>query len=281
MSAPGENVTFVNLNAAPRLRPASFNTYYEGAKAFLSFSLNLESEDIPLVEMPRRLARAPVARFLAHVRGEVGGRLRKDPYRQSDPTTGGPKRRLSREEVEAITGACRNLRDIALVLTLHGSGFRIGEALGLKIEDVLSGERVLRVVPRENPNGAGVKQGKGRSVPVTDGVVACLEEWISSGDFPFETGTDYVFVNFKDGKPLSSTTATSLRKHLIRRSNVDFDWHDFRHTHASELLALGHSIAAVSIRLGHSDPAFTAQTYIHLLPAEQRALTRRFFEGHA
>lgn len=46
--------------------------------------------------------------------------------------------------------------------------------------------------------------------------------------------------------------------------------HDLRHTHASHLLEAGGNLKAVQERLGHSDPAFTIRSYVHVAPTIQR-----------
>ena len=48
--------------------------------------------------------------------------------------------------------------------------------------------------------------------------------------------------------------------------------HDFRHTHASMLIAKGANIKAVSHRLRHKDIATTLNVYGHLYPDDQQAL---------
>ena len=51
-------------------------------------------------------------------------------------------------EVQAILDACDRLRDRLLFAVLHGTGMRIGEALGLRHEDwVAAAERQVAVVP--------------------------------------------------------------------------------------------------------------------------------------
>jgi integrase len=57
-------------------------------------------------------------------------------------------------------------------------------------------------------------------------------------------------------------------------------FHDLRHSHASNLIASGHSIKAVSRRLGHSDITITLKTYIHVMPDDDGKLaegTNRLF----
>ena len=49
-------------------------------------------------------------------------------------------------------------------------------------------------------------------------------------------------------------------------------FHDLRHTRASGLIAAGHSIKAVSRRLGHSDITVTLKVYAHLMPDDDAKL---------
>jgi integrase len=49
-------------------------------------------------------------------------------------------------------------------------------------------------------------------------------------------------------------------------------FHDIRHTHASQLIANGHSIKAVSRRLGHSCIDVTLRVYAHLMPDDDAKL---------
>ncbi|MBA4067362.1 MAG: hypothetical protein C0501_27360, partial [Isosphaera sp.] len=49
-------------------------------------------------------------------------------------------------------------------------------------------------------------------------------------------------------------------------------FHDLRHTHATALIAAGHSHKAVSRRLGHADVAITLKVYAHLMPDDDAKL---------
>jgi integrase len=53
------------------------------------------------------------------------------------------------------------------------------------------------------------------------------------------------------------------------RHGFDIRFHDLRHTHASQLLALGVPVQVVQARLGHSTPTTTMSVYAHLLPGMQ------------
>lgn len=59
---------------------------------------------------------------------------------------------------------------------------------------------------------------------------------------------------------------------LQRRAQVEFSWHMFRHSHASEAIAAGYSLIEVADRLGHASPQTTAAFYRHLFASEIRKL---------
>ncbi len=52
--------------------------------------------------------------------------------------------------------------------------------------------------------------------------------------------------------------------------------HDLRHTHGTLLIAAGVPVKVVSERLGHAKPAFTIDTYQHVLPGMQATAARVF-----
>ncbi len=51
---------------------------------------------------------------------------------------------------------------------------------------------------------------------------------------------------------------------------------DLRHTHGTLLIAAGLPVKVVSERLGHATPAFTIDTYQHVLPGTQADAARTF-----
>jgi len=52
--------------------------------------------------------------------------------------------------------------------------------------------------------------------------------------------------------------------------------HDLRHTHGTLLIQAGVPVKVVSEPLGHGHPAFTIETYQHVLPGMQADAARTF-----
>lgn len=66
--------------------------------------------------------------------------------------------------------------------------------------------------------------------------------------------------------PLPYTSIEREKNNAIKKANVrKIRIHDFRHSHASNLIANGVNIVAVSKRLGHSDINMTLSIYTHLM----------------
>ena len=59
-------------------------------------------------------------------------------------------------------------------------------------------------------------------------------------------------------------------------TGVDFNFHSFRHTHATMLLEAGASVKEVQVRLGHSRSAITQDTYLHLTEKKKRDTAELF-----
>ena len=70
---------------------------------------------------------------------------------------------------------------------------------------------------------------------------------------------------FGDEKCLSRTTIARHKDIAIKKAGVPrMTLHEFRHAHASNLIANGANIVSVSHRLGHSSVSITLDTYTHL-----------------
>jgi integrase len=74
-----------------------------------------------------------------------------------------------------------------------------------------------------------------------------------------------------DGRAMLPDSVSQAFRRDVRLSGLPpIRLHDLRHTHGSIWAAHRHDAREVADRLGHSDPAFTLRTYVHLLPGRQR-----------
>lgn len=183
---------------------------------------------------------------------------------------------------------------LPLFTTAFGTGARQGELLGLQWPDVdfekgsLEIKRSLAWVKGEpilkEPKS---KAGK-RTITLPPFVLTALrghrEAMLKAGHiahpvFCTRTGSyldkKNVLRSFRNVVKKANVaakkkaTATNAEPGLIPET---IRFHDIRHTHASQLIAAGHSIKAVSRRLGHSSIDVTLRVYAHLMPDDDAKL---------
>lgn len=172
---------------------------------------------------------------------------------------------LSAEQVQAILDGCRRLRDRLLFAVLLDTGMRVGEALGLRHEDVAIAERQVEVVPRVNDNRARAKGGRARTIPASGELMRLYADYLTSEYGALDS--DYVFVNLwggRRGQPLSYPAVYDLVGRLRARTGIMFGPHHFRHTYATWLLRRGAGVESVQQLLGHASITTTIDTYGHL-----------------
>jgi integrase/recombinase XerD len=183
---------------------------------------------------------------------------------------------LTPQQVQALLDGCEHLRDRLLLAVLYDTGMRIGEALGLRHNDIAAAEREITVIRRDNDNGARAKSIIARTVPVSAELVRLYADYLHAeyGDLD----SDYVFVNLWGrplGRPWTYAAVYDLVCRLRRRTGVDFDPHWIRHTAATRMLRDGISLEVVAKLLGHSDVTVTATTYGHLTVEDARAVMEK------
>jgi integrase len=178
---------------------------------------------------------------------------------------------LTAEQAQTILDACDHLRDRLLFALLLDCGVRIGEALGLRHEDLEIAQRTVTVVPRPNDNRARVKAGISRTIPCSAELIRLYADYLTREYGSLDS--DYVFVNLwaaPQGRPLTYAAVYDLVLGLRRRTGIDFEPHQYRHTYATWLLRKGAGMESVKELLGHCSIATTVDTYGHLTVEDAR-----------
>lgn len=202
---------------------------------------------------------------------------------------------LTAAQAKSLLDAARGQRLFALFGLALGGGLRQGELLGLQWSGVdfakgtvtvsrslaqIGGEFVVKE-PKSKASRRTVKL----PASVTDALRVHRAAMLKEGH-----GSDTVFCTKTGNYIGKSNLIRQVFKPLVERSNVaerdmakeaarepdqipaGLRFHDLRHTHATLLLSLGHSVKALSQRLGHQDVAITLRTYAHVLPADDEKL---------
>ena len=189
---------------------------------------------------------------------------------------------LKTEEVQKLVDGCNNLRNKFLVKLLFETGIRIGEALGLRHEDIdsVGGKNEIHIVPRDdNVNNAQNKPNAERIVQASGDLMRLYGRYIVD-EYP-DVDSDYVFVNIWKGEighPMKYSTARGLFKSLKKKTGIDVYAHILRHTHATDLIRSGMDIAYVQKRLGHASIQTTVNTYVHLTDDDMKEAYNAYLE---
>ena len=215
-------------------------------------------------------ARSTVARKSAALRRFFGflldEGLRADDPSSALPRPGGMQRRLPRvldhDDIDRLfavlaarlvagKGAAVDLRLLALVELLYGSGLRATELVSLDSR-AISPDRPYAIL-----KGKG---GRERLVPVSDRARAAVTAWkVSRGD-----ASGYLFPS--GAKHLSRVRLFQLLRILAADAGIPPDRispHVLRHAFATHLLEGGADLRALQTMLGHADIA-TTEIYTHV-----------------
>ena len=168
-------------------------------------------------------------------------------------------RALNKQEIRALIQAAkqhplpvRRCRDVAIVLTLCGTGLRAGELVKLERRDYDNGVLIVR-------------QGKGRryrEIHVADVVNKAICTWlkVSANE---ESSTLFGRIQ-RNGKvisqPLTTTGLTGILAELQQTSGITrFTPHDMRRSFITRLLEQGVDINTARQLAGHSDISTTTR----------------------
>ena len=155
---------------------------------------------------------------------------------------------LSREEVKALLEAPGKLRHRALLATLYGCGLRVSEVTQLKVSDIGSARKVVRV-----------RQGKGRKDRQTLLPARLLEVlrcyWRS------QRPTDWLFPSADATRPISPKAVFLACRNAARKAGLSkpVHPHSLRHAFATHLLEAGVNLRTIQILLGHANLETTAR----------------------
>ncbi|WP_456697292.1 tyrosine recombinase XerC [Aeromicrobium sp. P5_D10] len=149
------------------------------------------------------------------------------------------------------------LRDLAILELLYATGIRVGELVGLDIDDLDRGRRIVRVF------GKGRKE---RSVPYGLPASDALELWLSRGrpDIATDASGAAVFLGVRGGRVDQRTVRRIVHDRLaVVEGAPDIGPHGLRHTAATHLLEGGADLRSVQEILGHASLG-TTQIYTHV-----------------
>ena len=157
----------------------------------------------------------------------------------------------------ADDGSPTGLRDIAMLELLYATGIRVGELVGLDVDDVDRERNVIRVF------GKGRKE---RSVPFGRPAARAVDFWVRQGrpQLAIEGSGAALFLGTRGKRIDQRAVRTMVHRRIAEVPGApDIGPHGLRHTAATHLLEGGADLRSVQELLGHASLA-TTQLYTHV-----------------
>lgn len=275
-------------------RPATIEAYRRDINQFLSWceesGVRLTGVDISTLEKfvislkDREFAESSIARMAASLRGFFSYAV-EEGLLESNPTTqlllGKRKKSLpkpmSEEQIMVLLDSITisnpgDLRDLALLEFLYGTGCRVSEAIGVTLGDIDFAEGLVRVT------GKGAKQ---RLVPIGAKLTEALRLYLGPDGRQLllrESNSQHLFINGRGGQLSRQGVDLIVRKRGLAAGLpvAHLSAHIFRHSCATHMLEHGADIRVVQELLGHASIA-TTQTYTAVAAS---SLKREYLDAH-
>ncbi|NED96958.1 tyrosine recombinase XerC [Phytoactinopolyspora alkaliphila] len=158
---------------------------------------------------------------------------------------------------EAAHGDPVAMRDHAILELLYATGVRVGELVGLDLNHVDPGRRVVRVL------GKGRRE---RSVPYGVPAERALEAWTTAGrpELAGSAAGQALFVGVRGGRIGQRAVRSMVHARLRAVPDApDLGPHGLRHSAATHVLEGGADLRSVQELLGHASIG-TTQIYTHV-----------------
>lgn len=172
---------------------------------------------------------------------------------------------LQPEQPETPASLC----DQAVLELAYGSGLRLAELRGLRLEDLHLEAGFVRVVGKGN---------KERVVPVGRKAIEALKRYLESGrpKLVSPRSPAAVFLT-RRGSPFSAVTLWQRIKRRARRAGIarNVTPHMLRHSFATHLLEHGADLRVIQELLGHASIS-TTEVYTHVAAGHLREVHRKF-----
>ena len=155
---------------------------------------------------------------------------------------------LSADEIVQFLEAVPGLRNRAALTTAYGAGLRVGEVSRLKLTDIDSGRKVIRI-----EQGKG---GKDRYVMLSAQLLQILRAY-----WRLARPARWLFPGRELDQPVSVATLQAACRVASRAAALSkpVTMHTLRHSFATHLLEAGTDIRIIQVLLGHARLATTAR----------------------
>ena len=173
-----------------------------------------------------------------------------------------------------------NRTSLGVMISMY-TGIRIGELCAVKWSDIDFEKRILTVrhtIQRIQVKNSLKKtklvitepksESSRRSIPIPECLLEMLKKFRNSGNF-------YVLSGCR--KPIESRTMQYRFARILKNVNLpSVHFHSLRHLFASNCVAMGFDVKALSEILGHSSVELTLNRYVHSSMEQKRKYMEKF-----
>lgn len=163
---------------------------------------------------------------------------------------------LSQQEIKRILTMAPSPKARVMLSLAYGCGMRAGEVVRLRVGDIDSAQKIIRIVQS--------KGRKDRNVMLPADILGLLRDWWTerpTGQDRDVPGPDRVLFPGYRGKHLSARQISRLFQEAARAAGItkSVTLHTMRHSFATHLLERGVDIRVIQALLGHAKLTTTAR----------------------
>ncbi|MDU6266255.1 MAG: tyrosine-type recombinase/integrase [Anaerocolumna aminovalerica] len=187
---------------------------------------------------------------------------------------------ITRKQYNELINACNNLRDKILIAFMFEGGTRVGETLGVQIQDLEARSNKVYIRDRRNnPNRVFVKDNSVGSFILPNYVFKWIQEYIINDISDYDS--NYLFLNLYSGaigEPLREGSVSDLFTRLSKKVGYHVNPHMCRSGFATERSLAGWDIKMIQNALRHKQIKTTA-IYIDVLSEVEMDKTVEFYKS--
>lgn len=158
----------------------------------------------------------------------------------------------SAQELQRLFGAARPGKPRALLMTTYGGGLRVGEVIRLRVTDIDSDRRMIRVTQG--------KRNKDRYTLLSERLLTELRAY-----WKIDRPQPWLFPGRNPQRPMTDDTARLFFTQAKAKAGIrkQGSIHVLRHCFATHLLEAGVDLRTIQILMGHASITSTAY-YLHV-----------------
>lgn len=164
---------------------------------------------------------------------------------------------MSQDEIKRLLAMAANIKVRAMLSLAYGCGLRAGEVVRLRVGDLDSAQKIIRIVQ--------AKGRKDRNVMLPADILGLLRLWWKERprhqDRDVAPTERWLFPGRNPGRPLTTRQFARLFQETVKKAGITkpVSLHSLRHSFATHLLERGVDIRVIQALLGHDKLETTAR----------------------